>query len=176
MSLEAKIQEHQCFEKKCKRCFVKLKSEEEFKQHCCTLSPPQYPAYFSSLGVFDIETAEYGSNGVHEAMLVCYSYERSYGGIFQDIAFGATGFEHPLLNSIQKPYITQDYLPASVSNIIQEDGKFKPPAESRKRKRLPSSSSGSILSEGDAVRKESSSIHSFDFASVWNFNISQALL
>ena len=43
-----------------------------------------------------------------------------------------------LINSIQKPYIAGDYLPASVSNIIQKDGKFKPPAVSRKRKR-PSS-------------------------------------
>ena len=85
---------------------MKLKSEEEFRQHTCSLSLPSYPSYFSSIGVFDIETAQYGSKGFHDAMLVCYSYERAFGGIFQDIAFGATAFGHPLLNSIfKKPYI-----------------------------------------------------------------------
>ena len=142
-SLEDKIKQHQCFEKQCKTCHLKLENEEEFKQHTCALSLPSFPRYFSSIGVFDIETAQYGNNGTHEAMLLCYSYERAFGAIFQDIAFGATGFEHPLLNSIQKPYIAGNYLPDSVTNIISKDGTFKPPAVSRKRKR-PLSPSGSI--------------------------------
>ena len=119
---------------------MKLKSEEEFRRHTCPLSLPSYPSYFSSIGVFNIETAQYGSKGFHDAMLVCYSYERAFGGIFQDMAFGATAFEHPLINSIQKPYIAGNYLPDSVTNIISKDGKFKPPPVSRKRKRPQSSS------------------------------------
>ena len=60
--LDTKIQQHSCWEKRCKRCFKVLASEEEFKMHCCELLPPTYQAYFSSLGLFDLETTEFDKN------------------------------------------------------------------------------------------------------------------
>ena len=82
--------------------------------------------------------------------MVSYSYERSFSSIFQDIAFGSSAFEHPLLNSIQKPYIANPYLPDTISNIIHTDEKMKTPARSRKRKRPVSPS---LLAEDEEANE-----------------------
>ena len=84
-----------------------------------------------SLGVFDIESDEMGPSRTHHAMLLVFKYERCYASIWQEIAFGAKGFHHPLVGSIQQPQIIESYLPATVINLIGKDGMIKPPKQKR---------------------------------------------
>ena len=134
-SLEQKIQDHVCHATLCKRCWEQIPPGQNDKnQHCCQLQPPSYPKFFPQLGFFDIEGSEYGKNRQHLDQLLCFSYERKFAGVFQDVAFGSRAFKHLLLDSVQLPHFFSDYLPSNVSNVFDEEDRLKPPRISKKRK------------------------------------------
>ena len=125
--LAKKMAKHVCYQSLCRICYTMVK-DQETKSHHCALKKVKFPKILPRLVIYDAET--FIKNGEHRSCLISCVYESVLHGNFNLVEFGSNSiYMSSLQGGIHPSYITYDYLPSHIGNLIQKKAQQKEKSE-----------------------------------------------